>query len=128
MTRKILFNGWPLIYAPNSPAALHLLTLLEYFSKEIEAIVALPAEAPEWLPKKVKAYVHPMSGKGSSQLRWEQLVLDPFRDVGGGLFLVQELLDVLLGVLRVHARHRNEDPDEQGREAMRHFRTRMMVG
>jgi glycosyltransferase involved in cell wall biosynthesis len=41
--KRILLDGWPLIYEPNSPAAIHLHTLVNYFPAEFVAILALPA-------------------------------------------------------------------------------------
>jgi len=39
---KILFDGWPLVNAPNSAAAIHLRTLLIYAPDNIQPILALP--------------------------------------------------------------------------------------
>jgi hypothetical protein len=42
----ILYDGWSLAYSPDSPAALHLLTLLAANPPEARPLVALPAPAP----------------------------------------------------------------------------------
>lgn len=48
MTKPILYDGWPLAHTPNSPAALHLLTILELLPEDTPAVIALPNEPPEW--------------------------------------------------------------------------------
>lgn len=45
MPIRVLYDGWPLIYQPDGPAALHLGTLLSLVPKEIETLLALPVES-----------------------------------------------------------------------------------
>ena len=71
----ILYDGWPLVHAPNSPAALHLLALLECLPGEVEARVALPGEAPAWLPPQARAQVRPCANTPSAHLGWVQWAL-----------------------------------------------------
>lgn len=45
---RVLYDGWPLIYQPDGPAALHLSTLLSLVPESVEPVVALPVEnSPE---------------------------------------------------------------------------------
>ena len=71
----ILYDGWPLVHAPNSPAALHLLALLECLPGEVEAHVALPGGAPAWLPPQAGAQVRPCANTPSAHLGWVQRAL-----------------------------------------------------
>jgi hypothetical protein len=77
---RILFDGWPLIHDPASPAALHLAALLATCPPEVESGVALPSAQPaesgepdlEWIQARV-ARLHlstPTSPRG--RLSWEQ--------------------------------------------------------
>jgi glycosyltransferase involved in cell wall biosynthesis len=69
---KVLYDGWTAIYQPNSPSAIHLLTLLEQRRPEVKAVVALPGEPPEWLPGEVKAHILPTENTPGARLAWEQ--------------------------------------------------------
>ena len=75
MTPRVLYDGWPLAYQPNSPTALHLTSLLAYHPAEFEALVALPAEAALSLPQNVNSHLQPTSAEVGSRLRWEQRIL-----------------------------------------------------
>src|SRR3990172_1249384 len=69
---RVLYDGWPLVYQPESPAALHLLALLENLPGEVEPVVALPSQPPGWLPDRLQAHIH-QAGEGTpARLRWEQ--------------------------------------------------------
>jgi len=72
---RVLYDGWPLAYQPNSPEALHLLALLEQRQPEVHHSVALPADPPGWLP--AGAAVHVAAGEDSprARLKWEQSTL-----------------------------------------------------
>lgn len=72
---KALYDGWPLVRQPESTAARHLLTILAHLPDEIDAVVALPEEAPDWLPENAAAVVHPMTNNDRARLLWEQRVL-----------------------------------------------------
>jgi hypothetical protein len=69
---KVLYDGWPLVFQPNSSAALHTLTLLARLPQEIEAILALPAPSPHPLPARVSQRVMRMGSSPFAQLQWEQ--------------------------------------------------------
>jgi len=78
----VLLDGWPLIHQPNSPAALHLHSLLAYNPADVEAILALPGEPPEWLAVGALYQVplSPQDGETTpdtpgGRLRWEQRTL-----------------------------------------------------
>jgi glycosyltransferase involved in cell wall biosynthesis len=72
----VLYDGWPLWDAPNSAAAIHLLTLLEHSSGKVEAIVALPGESFHSLPAGVDTLRQPVQQGGElQQLNWEQRLL-----------------------------------------------------
>ncbi len=69
---KVLYDGWTVVYQPNSPPAIHLLNLLEQRHPEVQAVVALPGEPPEWLPGEVQAHVLPTPDTPGARLAWEQ--------------------------------------------------------
>jgi hypothetical protein len=48
---RVLFDGWALIRNPGSPAALHLLAILENYPTEVQPVVAVPEAPPEWFPQ-----------------------------------------------------------------------------
>lgn len=70
----VLYDGWSLIYSPNASESLHLLTLLAHLPDEVQPILALPGEPPEWLPD-LPTYVHPTLESEFSHLMWEQRTL-----------------------------------------------------
>jgi hypothetical protein len=69
---KVLYDGWPLVFQPNSSAALHTLTLLARLPQEIEAILALPAPCPHPLPARVSQRMMHTRNSPFAQLQWEQ--------------------------------------------------------
>lgn len=75
MTTSVLYDGWPFIYQPTSPSALHLLAILERLPGRIDGHVALPGKPPEWLPDVILPAVHLIEDSASARLRWEQRVL-----------------------------------------------------
>jgi hypothetical protein len=77
---NVLYDGWPLAHAPNSAAAIHLLTILELSGGAVDAHVALPAEAPAWLPPDAHAHVHPARNEPRGRLRWQQNHLPALAD------------------------------------------------
>jgi glycosyltransferase involved in cell wall biosynthesis len=82
----ILYDGWPLCYSPNSPGALHTLTLLEVCSEEFEPILALPAPPPNWLSEEISILVEEMENTPPGRLLWEQRRLPRLaRQVGAKL-------------------------------------------
>ena len=76
---RILYDGWPIVRRPYSPAALHLRALLAYLPPQVEAIVALPAPLSGAL-EHARAHTHPTSNTGYAHLKWEQrATTDPDR-------------------------------------------------
>lgn len=71
----VLFDGWPLVYAPNSPSALHLLALLAYQPENSAARVALPGEPAFPLPGGIEVKITPVANHSKARLRWEQRTL-----------------------------------------------------
>jgi glycosyltransferase involved in cell wall biosynthesis len=69
----VLFDGWQLIYQPNSPAALHLLAVLAAHPPEAEAHVALPGEPPAWWSSGASLQVLPTPDTPPRRLEWEQV-------------------------------------------------------
>jgi glycosyltransferase involved in cell wall biosynthesis len=71
----IIFDGWPLIYKPNSPESLHLLDLLAHSPQGVNPVAAIPAKPPVWFPEKIETAVHPTLDKPWNRLVWEQKVI-----------------------------------------------------
>ncbi|OGO35535.1 MAG: hypothetical protein A2W35_21490 [Chloroflexi bacterium RBG_16_57_11] len=69
---KIFYDGWALVYQPNSPAALHLLTLLAAHPPDIPAWIGLPGEPFHSLPQVIQPIRLPTPGTDWGRLRWEQ--------------------------------------------------------
>lgn len=67
---KVLFDGWALAYAPNSPGAIHLLALLEQVPGGVQALVALPAALASPLPPPAEPLIS--STPPGALLVWEQ--------------------------------------------------------
>lgn len=67
----ILYDGWSLVHTPNSPAALHLLTILELLPTNIPAIIALPGPPPVWFKTSFKTEI--LSTENARQ--WTQKIL-----------------------------------------------------
>ncbi|MEW5871205.1 MAG: glycosyltransferase [Chloroflexota bacterium] len=95
--RAIFYDGWPLAYRPNSPAALHLLTLLAYHPAALQAVVGLPAASFHELPEGVLPRLAPTPDTPAGLLNWEQRKLPRLaqaegasciHQVGGGLPLL----------------------------------------
>ncbi len=64
---RVLFDGWALIRHPGSPAALHLLAILENIPSEVQPVVAVPEAPPEWFPQ------FPIQiQETANQFTWEQ--------------------------------------------------------
>ena len=72
---KVLLDGWALIRQPDSPEALHALSLLRSNPQGVEAIAALPGEPPEWLRIEGQVWVLPTQDTPGGRLRWEQRLL-----------------------------------------------------
>jgi hypothetical protein len=72
---NLFYDGWALVYQPNSPAALHLLTLLAAHPPDIPAWIGLPGESFHLLPEVVKQIRRPAPDTDWSRLRWVQRTL-----------------------------------------------------
>jgi hypothetical protein len=93
---SILYDGRPLVDNPNSPAALHLLALLETTAGlDKTAAVALPGESRHGLPPAAQVYTLP--NPSGSIFQWEQrlvpglanrLGVDWVHSVGAGAALL----------------------------------------
>jgi hypothetical protein len=68
----ILFDGAPLVWSPNSPAALHLLVLLDRLSVEARALVALPGRPVFPLPEDIQSVQVNLPARSRGMLVWEQ--------------------------------------------------------
>ncbi len=69
---RVLYDGWPLAYAPNSAAAMHLLALLAALPEEVEARVAIPGPTPHTLPPRADLLRQPAENSPAARLNWEQ--------------------------------------------------------
>ncbi len=74
---RVLYDGWDVVYAPNSPASLHLFDLLSQQPASIEACIALPGAGggADWLPDRVRVEISPQENTSANRLRWEQRIL-----------------------------------------------------
>lgn len=97
---KVFYDGWSLVYQPNSPEAIHLMTLLAAHPMEYAAVIALPGESFHRLPEWVERRFFPTPNSERSRLRWEQRTLPALavqsgagwmHAVGGGLPLLGRL-------------------------------------
>jgi hypothetical protein len=70
----VLLDGAPLIWSPNSPAALHLLTLLDQRPRKARTLVALPGKPLFPLPVDIQS-VQVNVPAGGGRLAWEQRLL-----------------------------------------------------
>lgn len=66
--KRILYDGWPLVYQPNHPAAIHLLTLLACHPVNFSGMVALPGPSFYALPASLDQL-----SIGEAD-RWEEIV------------------------------------------------------
>lgn len=80
---RVLYDGWPLAYQPQSPAALQLLTILELHPAGIEPVVALPAPSFHLLPQAVATLYQPAGEGPASRLGWEQRTLSGLASSNG---------------------------------------------
>lgn len=73
---RVLYDGWPLVYQPAGPAALHLIELLEALPEQIQPALALPGDVPaDRLPEAVEKIIEPAADESEGRLRWEQALL-----------------------------------------------------
>ncbi|MEK6256152.1 MAG: glycosyltransferase [Chloroflexota bacterium] len=69
---KVLYDGWPLIRQPSSPAAIHLLTILRSLPNGVEPVLALPDVAPEWLNTHTRIETKATAIDENARRKWEQ--------------------------------------------------------
>jgi glycosyltransferase involved in cell wall biosynthesis len=95
---KILYDGWSLVQAPNSPEALHLVSLLQELHPDVQALVAFPGDPPPWLPEGVQTHLLPTPETSRSRLIWEQRSLPRLvRTLGADLLHLTTSRPPLLG-------------------------------
>lgn len=70
---RVLFDGWPLVYAPASPPALHVWELLSALPDEVEPVLALPSDRLNL--SGIEQAVFPTAPTRQSRFRWEQALL-----------------------------------------------------
>jgi glycosyltransferase involved in cell wall biosynthesis len=68
----VLYDGWDLAYHPNSPAALHLLTLLAARPAGVMTLVGLPGRSFHPLDEDLQVHIQETPDSPSGRLRWEQ--------------------------------------------------------
>jgi hypothetical protein len=80
--RRILFDGWALIYAPAGPQALHLAAQLASLPAGVQVELALPApaEGAGWLPDGIPQHCVPTSHTAWGRLTWVQQTLPRLAD------------------------------------------------
>jgi glycosyltransferase involved in cell wall biosynthesis len=92
----ILFDGWSLSYHPNSPSALHLLTILEACPQGVQPVVVLPSAPPEWFPIEETTRMQPTPNTNAARLYWEQRTLpETARRLGAQLIHLTSLTPAL---------------------------------
>ncbi len=75
---RVLYDGWDLVYQPNSPAAIHLLELLASQPQGVQAAIGLPGISFHPLPMEMEtgetviSSVIAAPNSPSGRLRWEQ--------------------------------------------------------
>ena len=71
----VLLDAWALAYEPNSPAAIHLQSLLDYWPPGVHAQAALPAQPLENIPNEFESRIVDTPATASGRLSWEQRTL-----------------------------------------------------
>lgn len=87
MPLLVLYDGWPLVYQPNSAAALHLYSLLSLLPDQVQAALALPGPDPEWLPTGLSTEIIITPDTPPARLGWEQRTLPALRQKLGASLL-----------------------------------------
>ncbi len=67
-----MLDGWALVHAPGSPAAVHVWALLGQVLNGIELIVALPGNRPAWLPGSIASLSRLADPNPGERLAWAQ--------------------------------------------------------
>lgn len=84
---SILYDGWLLVHQPNSPAALHLWSLLMSCPDGFQPVVAIPASVADPLPTDIQTVLQPMQKSAWSRLSWEQRILPALARRVGACFI-----------------------------------------
>lgn len=84
---KVLYDGWPLAAAPESPAAVHLLEILENLPEGIQPLLALPDAPPDDLPTGLEILVAHSPLTPTGRQRWVQRVLARLKQEAGAAIL-----------------------------------------
>jgi glycosyltransferase involved in cell wall biosynthesis len=71
---SVLYDGWPLVYEPESLSSLHLWTLLASIPPQVQPVVALPASAPPWLSE-ISTHIYHTQNNSWSRMVWQQKTL-----------------------------------------------------
>jgi hypothetical protein len=66
---RVLFDGWQLARQPGSPAAMHLLAILENIPSGVQPILAVPEAPAEWFPQVI---THVQETLPQNRFAWEQ--------------------------------------------------------
>lgn len=118
VTNRVLFDGWPLIHSPMSPAAWHLRTLLALKPEGVHAILALPTQAGSIsVSEGIETVEHHTHDRGA----WEQKILQRLAEKNqAGLIHTTGLGASLLGKLATLVSPAEIDASDRGRlnEAM----------
>lgn len=84
---QLIYNGWALTHRPNSPAALHLLTLLKAHPPAVAAAVALPGPTLHSLPPGINVIEVSLPDTDAARLTWEQFKLPGLARAAGADFV-----------------------------------------
>jgi glycosyltransferase involved in cell wall biosynthesis len=72
---KIFYDGWSLVYQPNSPTAIHLLSLMAAHPPEFPAALGLPGKTFHSLPEGFETLISQTPNTDWGRLQWTQRVL-----------------------------------------------------
>lgn len=72
---SILYDAWPLVHRPNSPAGMHLLAILAQLPDQVEPVLAFPEEIDINLSERVTTEVHQTKDNPGERRKWEQRTL-----------------------------------------------------
>lgn len=71
----VIYDGWSLAYRPNSPSAIHLLTLLQFHPPKINYLLALPGDSKLLIPESGNRRIVPTPDADFGRIRWVQAAL-----------------------------------------------------
>jgi len=93
----ILYDGWPLVAARSSPAALHIWELLSLLLPQVEPWLALPSDA-RWIGDEFRGntLIDPVPHTPAGRLRWEQVVLPRLARLAGARLIHTTSLSIPL--------------------------------